>query len=124
MRVEYRAPRGRLKEAALERLRDAEALADRARGWRGGGIEPDRWAGVRYLAGIAVECQAKWVLCERERARSVDEIDEALTRGAGIDLRRCLERAGLLNSIERSPRREDWEIVRHWDVAWRYLPPG
>jgi hypothetical protein len=80
--------------------------------------------GAQYLAGIAVECQAKWVLCERLGVRHVDEIDPSLVGHAGHDLERCLKAAGLLDRLARSEHAEAWRVVQAWTIEWRYEVPG
>lgn len=109
-----------MQQAALARLRDALALRDRAQA-RGG--DPNRWGGAKYLAGIAVECQAKWVLCERTQRPHVDDTDPDLVSSRRHDLELILERADVLNALRRSDLASAWDAVRAWEVDWRYNPP-
>jgi hypothetical protein len=119
-----KAARGsRFQAAGQTRLHDALALRRAAQGFGGVRSEPDRWVGAAYLAGIALECQTKWVLCERRRRTHVDEIDEALIRAAGHDLERCLRECGLLRAV-REQHPAEWEAATGWRIDWRYNPPG
>lgn len=107
-------------QTALRRMGDAKCLRDAAE--NGPPDQRVRWGGARYLAGIAVECQAKWVLCQRNGVQYVDDVDENLVRGRGHDLAYCLEQAGILETIGRSEVKDYWRLVGEWTVNWRYDP--
>jgi hypothetical protein len=112
-----------MQQVGRERLRDALALRNTAVGTGSAAADPLRWGGARYLAGIAVECQAKWILCERAGVEHVDDLAPELVGAAGHDIGRCLQLAGVLDRLRRSPVGSSWDNVSHWSVNWRYEPP-
>jgi hypothetical protein len=52
----------------------------------------------------------------------VDEQFPELITHRGHDLVYGLQCADLLGAIERSEAATDWQIVRQWNVNWRYEP--
>jgi hypothetical protein len=116
------ARRNRYWDAALHRQEDAEALMSLAQGSRRQPSDRRRWAGAQYVAGIAVECLIKFVVCVRHDLMYVDEQFPELVTHRGHDLVYGLQCADLLRAIECSQVAPDWQIVRQWNVNWRYEP--
>ena len=127
------ARRNRYWDAALHRQEDAEALMGLAQGSRHQSSDRRRWAGARYVVGIAVECLIKFVVCVRHDLMYVDEQFPELVTHRGHDLVYGLQCADLLRALERSQvalkgntdlRSKDvnWQIVRQWNINWRYEP--
>lgn len=99
---------------ALERLADAKAL-----------YASGNYSGSYYLAGYAVECALKAVLCRRLFQRHTLPERNALDKMYSHDLEQLLAHSGLKNNFDAQRRARvqldnNWSTIKDWKETSRY----
>ena len=103
--------RGDFKDIADQRIQDAEAL-----------LRAGRWSGAYYLAGYAVECALKSIICKRFVAEELPpkgSVDKIYTH----DLQNLLSQSQVNFDAARAarpPLGPYWDIVKTWTEQSRY----
>lgn len=109
------------KRAAVRRQRDAEVLC-----------QEQRWRGAMYLLGYAIECNLKARLMEKHGARTIEELEEKLSRRFEKDVR-LTGRSGhnigeMLDMLDGARGKMDAGVRQafgqcaRWRTDWRYDP--
>lgn len=83
-----------------------------------------------YLAGFAVECKLKELVCLGQSTVALDDAARSLSRRSGEDLDLTGSRghdlallwhlAGLQADLADAELQREYAVVNRWQVAWRY----
>ena len=102
-----------LQQLAKDRIADAEVL-----------LKADRFSGVYYLTGLAVECALKACIAKSTEQYEFPDKDRALDSWKH-DLGKLVNTAGLTEALSIELKvaefEANWLTVKDWDVASRYL---
>jgi HEPN domain-containing protein len=108
--------RNELRNLAEARLKDAKALT-----------KAGRFDAAAYVCGYVLELGLKACICKR--LRMAEYPGQKVLRGAfwTHNLEELLLLAGLTDEIDAhgdAALFTNWNVVRHWEPAWRYDQPG